>query len=88
MTIEFNIWRHMGSMVILFHFMWPSIIQSNDKNLHVLYNMVYHVWLIGLMLSVSASHAVGRGFVSRPGHAKDYHKMVQTASLYCMHALG
>ena len=30
---------------------------------------------------------VGRGFVSRPGHNKDHHKIVQTASLPCTHAL-
>ena len=27
-----------------------------------------------LMASVYASHAVGRGFTSRPGHTKDHHK--------------
>ena len=28
----------------------------------------------GLVVSVSASHAVGRGFASRRGHTKDHHK--------------
>ena len=28
----------------------------------------------GLVVSVSASHTVGRGFASRPGHTKDLHK--------------
>ena len=29
---------------------------------------------VGLMVSVSASHTIGRGFASRPGHTKDHHK--------------
>ena len=28
----------------------------------------------GLVVSVSASHAVGRGFASRSGHTEDHHK--------------
>ena len=36
---------------------------------------------VGLVISVSASHTVGRGFASWPGHTKDI-KMVQTASLH------
>ena len=28
----------------------------------------------GLVISVSASHAVGRGFGPRPGHTKDHHR--------------
>ena len=40
------------------------------------------------MVSVSASHAIGRGFASWPRFAKDHHKMVQTASLHGTHALG
>ena len=35
----------------------------------------------GLMVSVSASHTVGREFVSRPGHTKDHHK--NSANLVC-----
>ena len=42
----------------------------------------------GLVLSVSASSVVGRGFASRPGHTKDHQKMEQTASLLGTHALG
>ena len=30
--------------------------------------------LVGLVVCVSASHTVGRGFASRPGHNKDHHK--------------
>ena len=37
---------------------------------------------VGLVISVSASHTVGREFASRPGHTKDHHKMVQNASLH------
>ena len=37
---------------------------------------------VGLVVSVSASHTIGREFDSRPGHTKDHHKMVQTASLF------
>ena len=29
---------------------------------------------VGLVVSESASHMVGRGFASRPGHIKDHHK--------------
>ena len=28
---------------------------------------------VGLVVSVSVSHTVGRGFASRPGHTKDHH---------------
>ena len=28
----------------------------------------------GLVVSVSASHAIGRGFAPRPGHTKDHHE--------------
>ena len=37
---------------------------------------------VGLVVSVSATHTAGRGLASRPGHTKDHHKMVQTASLH------
>ena len=42
----------------------------------------------GLVVSEFASLAVGHGFVSQLCHIKDHHKMVQTASLLCMHVLG
>ena len=43
----------------------------------------------GLEVRVSASHAVGHGFVPRQGHTKDHRmKMVQDASLLGSHALG
>ena len=29
---------------------------------------------VGLVVSMSASHMVGCGFASRPGHTKDHHK--------------
>ena len=29
---------------------------------------------VGLVVSVSAPHTVGRGFASQPGHTKDHHK--------------
>ena len=29
---------------------------------------------VGLVVSVSASHTVGREFASRPGHTKDHYK--------------
>ena len=51
----------------------------------------YSIWIpyrVGLVVSVSASHTVGREFASLSGHTKDHHKMAQTASLYCTHALG
>ena len=44
-----------------------------------------HTRKVGLLVSVSASHSVGRGFAPRPGHTK---KMVQPASLIGTHALG
>ena len=43
---------------------------------------------VGLVVSMSASDAVGRGFAPRPGHTKDHDKMVQTSSLLGTHALG
>ena len=42
----------------------------------------------GLVVSVPASLAVGRGFAPRPGHTKNHHKKVHTASLLGTHALG
>ena len=42
----------------------------------------------GLVVSMSASNAVGCGFASRLGHTKDHHKMVQTASLLGTQGLG
>ena len=42
----------------------------------------------GLVVSVWASHAKGRGFLPQLGHTKEHHKIVQTASLHCTHALG
>ena len=39
---------------------------------------------ICLVVSMSASHAVGLGFAPRPGHTKDHHKKVQTSSLLYM----
>ena len=41
-----------------------------------------------LVFSVLASHLVGHGFKTRPGHTKDHQKMVQTASLLYMYVLG
>ena len=29
---------------------------------------------VGLVVSMSASHTVGREFASQPGHTKDHHK--------------
>ena len=37
---------------------------------------------VGLVISVSTSHTVGREFVSRPGHTKDHHKN----GTNCLHA--
>ena len=41
---------------------------------------------VGLMVSVSASHTVGCGFASRPGHTKDHHKN-GTNCLLAWHAM-
>ena len=43
---------------------------------------------VSLVISMSASHALGRRFAARPGHTKDHDKMVQTASLLGTHVLG
>ena len=43
---------------------------------------------VGSVGSVSASRTVGCEFAFRPCHTKDLNKMVQTASLHGMHALG
>ena len=44
--------------------------------------------LNGLVVSVFFSHAAGHGFTSQPGHTKDYHKMVQTTSLFVCVGIG
>ena len=36
----------------------------------------------GSVVSVSASHTVGRGFTSRPDHTKDRHKNGKTVPLH------
>ena len=41
---------------------------------------------VGVVVSVSASHTVGRGLASRPGHNQDHHKN-GTNCLFCMQAL-
>ena len=43
---------------------------------------------VGLVVSVSVSHAVGCGLAPEPAHSKDHQKMVQTTSLHGMHVLG
>ena len=43
---------------------------------------------VGLVVSVFACQMVGHWFAPRPGHTKDHHKMVQTASLLGTHASG
>ena len=43
---------------------------------------VYKLHQVDLVLSVSASSGVDRGFAPRLGHTKDHHKMVQIASLF------
>ena len=52
--------------------------------LNGLYNIV-SPRRVGLVVSVSASHTVGRGFASRPGHTKGHHKNV--TNLHCLTAL-
>ena len=42
----------------------------------------------GLVVSMSASHAVGLEFAPWSGYTKELHKMVQTASLLGTRALG
>ena len=39
---------------------------------------------VGLVVSVSASHMVGREFASRPGHTKDHHKNGTNCLLACV----
>ena len=45
---------------------------------HIIYNNMKCLLLkprrVGLVVSVSASHAVGRGFASLLGYTKDHHK--------------
>ena len=43
---------------------------------------------VALVVSMSASHAVGGWFTAQPGQVKTIIKMVQTASLHGTHALG
>ena len=56
------------------------------------YMYIYIIWVLlivprrdGLVVSVSASHAVGRDFASRTGHTKDHHK-IGTNCLAAWHA--
>ena len=45
-------------------------------------------WLIAILVSVSASHAICRWFASRPVHTKEHHKIGKNTSLLGTHALG
>ena len=51
---------------------------ENQRSLHQFVNKssIFHIiWCcVGLVVSESASHTVGREFASRPGHTKDHHK--------------
>ena len=51
------------------------------------YHLSRTLHLVGLVVSVSSSQAVGQGFKPRRGYTKDIIKMVQTASLLGTHAL-
>ena len=43
---------------------------------------------VGLVVSISASHAAGRWFVSRPGHTKDHQKLYKLPPCTARNALG
>ena len=43
---------------------------------------------VGLLVSVSASHTVGRGFASRPGHTKGHQKWYKLPPYMACNALG
>ena len=43
---------------------------------------------MGLVLSVSASHAVGRGFAPQPGHTNGHHKNGTNCLTAWHYALG
>ena len=57
---------------------------------HALYARVVTSWPRpnGLVVSVSASHAVGHRFAPPKGYTQDHHKMVHTVSLLGGQALG
>ena len=63
-----------------------SLLLNNSTNTKNINNALPR--RVGLVVSVTASHAVGRPFAPRSGHTKDHHKMVQTASLLGTQALG
>ena len=58
-TIISNMSDLVGRSMVMFHF--HSEILPNSR-------------VMALVVSVSASHTVGREFTSRPGHTKDHHK--------------
>ena len=43
---------------------------------------------VGLVVSISASNAASRWFVSRPGHAKDHQKLYKLPPCTARNALG
>ena len=61
--------NHIYFMVLLSRTMVSclTIITQKSKQLHI-------PCQVGLMVSVYASHTVGREFASRPGHTKHHHK--------------
>ena len=46
---------------------------NNKLIISLKFNMSHWCWF-GLVVSVAASHMVGRGFASQPDHTKDHHK--------------
>ena len=65
-----------------------ALILFRQKDQQYLYHNISIILphLVGLLLSMTASHVVGHRFAPQSGHTKDHHKMVQTLPcISCMH---
>ena len=75
--------------LVIFIFLDDSNVKNVSYSMTSYLSFNLHLLLRdGLVVSVSANHATGRGYASCPCHTKTIIKMVQTASLLGMQALG
>ena len=61
---------HLGCSTLMIVFL--RALQNHQFILYI--SKPYRPRRVGSVVRVSASHTVGRGFASRPGHTKDHHK--------------
>ena len=61
-------------MTLVVFFQEDKDVPSVYRNLKICCETPPRPHQVGSMVSISASHTVGRGLALRPGHTKDHHK--------------